>query len=188
MKEKIKYPVKYAVLELKEKGGWISNYKDITRGFVVSKCYILESSIVYNKDGSEKIIHKVVFPFDNINCFKLSLREGIHNIGLRNTPSYDAYGNPYPVTVVNDLYDSYDEAKNDAKGKNEEFKANIMSCVSVTEPEWESRYKRESEEFDNKLSICELYEQLAIEKTNDMTVTFDKEKSYAKVLKQDKNN
>ncbi len=29
------FPIKYAILKLKEKGGYITNYKDITRGYIV---------------------------------------------------------------------------------------------------------------------------------------------------------
>ena len=33
MSEEINYPIKYAVLELKERGGWAVNYENITQGF-----------------------------------------------------------------------------------------------------------------------------------------------------------
>ena len=36
------FPIKYAVLELKEEGGYITNYKDIVRGYIVSKCWVAE--------------------------------------------------------------------------------------------------------------------------------------------------
>ena len=63
MKEKVNFPIKYAVLELTQSGGWMVDYKDITKGFIVSKCYVIEDNIIYDSDGNSKIVHKVFFPF-----------------------------------------------------------------------------------------------------------------------------
>ena len=35
------FPIKYAVEELKVDGGYVYDYNDITKGFIVSKCYVL---------------------------------------------------------------------------------------------------------------------------------------------------
>ena len=86
MNKEINYPIKYAVLELKERGGWSVGYKDITQGFIVSKCYVIESSIIYNADGSYKTIHRVVFPFSDIAAFKDSLAYGKQYIGKPEIP------------------------------------------------------------------------------------------------------
>ena len=188
MKEQINYPVKYAVLELKEKGGWTEGYQDITQGFIVSKCFVVESNVIYNKDGSEKLIHKVVFPFDNLYSFEQSLKSGIHDVGLKTTPSYDVYYNPYPVTIVDDLYDLYEDAKEVAKEKNEDFKVNLINKISISNPNWEYQYELLKQDFDKKVLICELYEQIVTEKTNDMRITNENENSYVRVLKKPKEN
>lgn len=91
MNKEINYPIKYTILELKERGGYLVGYEDITQGFVVSKCYVIESSIAYNADGSNKIIHKVVFPFQNIESFKISLRNGMQNIGNAEISRHNIY-------------------------------------------------------------------------------------------------
>ena len=48
------FPIKYAILELKEKGGYITNYEYIVRGYIVSKCWVVESSIKYFSDGDSE--------------------------------------------------------------------------------------------------------------------------------------
>lgn len=100
MSSKNKYPIKYAVLELKESGGWPVGYKDIIRGNIVSKCYVVESSIRY---GDSKIFHKVVFLFSSLETLKQSLHNQSQYIGEKAIPSYDANGDPYPITKIKKL-------------------------------------------------------------------------------------
>lgn len=193
MNKEINYPIKYAVLELKERGGYLVGYEDITQGFIVSKCYVIESNIVYNSDGSNKIIHKVVFPFDNIENFKISLRNGRQNIGNAQMPKYDACGKIYPINVVTDLFDSYDFAKVAAEEKNEEHRRNLLSKVPssisarFSKLSWQEHYENLRQEFEEKLEICNLFEQLVLQTTEDMNISeelsTDKQKSFVKVLK-----
>ena len=56
-KKCINYPIKYAVLELKSRGGWLVGFRDITQGFIASKCYVVETNIVYHQDGGNSITH-----------------------------------------------------------------------------------------------------------------------------------
>lgn len=193
MNKEINYPIKYAVLELKERGGYLVGYEDITQGFIVSKCYVIESNIVYNSDGSNKIIHKVVFPFDNIENFKISLRNGRQNIGNAQMPKYDACGKIYPINVVTDLFDSYDFAKVAAEEKNEEHRRNLLSKVPspisarFSKLNWKKHYENLRQEFEEELEICNLFEQLVLQTTEDMNISeelsTDKQKSFVKVLK-----
>ena len=193
MSKEINYPIKYAVLELKEKGGYLVGYEDITQGFIASKCYVIESSIIYASDGSNTIIHKVVFPFEDIKSFKISLINGRQDIGNAKIPQYDACGRIYPINVVTDLFDSYELAKEAAKEKNEEHRCNIISKVPVSIParlsnsNWQKQYEELKQEFDNGLETCNLFEQLVLAATEDMNiseeVTTDEQKSFVKTLK-----
>lgn len=96
----INYPIKYAILELKKTGGWADRYETITQGFIVSKCYVVESSITYHFNGNNKIAHKVVFPFENLLCLEESLMNGKQNIGEPNISSYDACNRPSLINIV----------------------------------------------------------------------------------------
>ena len=191
MYKEINYPIKYAVLELKERGGYSVGYEDITQGFIVSKCYVIESNIVYNYDGSNKIIHKVVFPFSNIEKFKNALRNGRHNIGDAEVPKYDACNRIYPINEVTDLFDSYDDAKEAAIEKNEDYEYNIMSKTRVPLGGYmmgeNNLHRILINNFKRTLEICNLFEQLALQETENMSITeqlvTDNKKSFVKVLK-----
>ena len=193
MNKEINYPIKYAVLELKEKGGYLVGYEDITQGFIASKCYVIESDIVYNSDGSNKIIHKVVFPFNNIEKFKNSLRNGRQNIGEAEVPKYDSCDRIYPISIVTDLFDSYESAKVAAEEKNEEYIRNLLSKIPAPSPailsivNWQKYYEESKQKFENGLEICNLFEQLILTATEDMDISeeviTDKQKTFVKTLR-----
>ena len=193
MSKKINYPIKYAILELKERGGWAVGYKNITQGFIVSKCYVIESNVIYNPDGNYKLIHKVVFPFRDIETFKNSLRVGKQNIGMADMPKYDVYGNVFPTNEVTELFDSYGLAKKVATTKNEEFKANLLFNMPAS-PNFDYSNKSLKEQyeilkhnFEQTLAICNLFEQLVLSATEDMNISeklaTEKQNLSIKVLK-----
>ena len=172
MNKEINYPIKYAVLELKERGGYLVGYEDITQGFIASKCYVVQSSIDYYKDGTNRVSHKVVFPFNDISEFKISLKYGNPRIGEENIPHYDACNNPYPINIVTELFDTYEEAKNIAILKNEEYKHNIISkTIKPLNLSWGRHIELLEQEFEQTLELCKLYEQKVLEATEDMLIS-----------------
>jgi hypothetical protein len=174
-KKNINYPIKYAVLELKSRGGWLVGFRDITQGFIASKCYVVETNIVYHQDGSHSITHKVVFPYEDIDCLKSSLQYGRKNIGEEQIPSYDACDHPYPVNIVGDLFDSYEEAKKYAEAKNEAYKRNLITNVSMLDENWQDKFESLIQQYNNSLEICYMFETIALDKTADMLITESKD-------------
>jgi len=170
-------------LELKKRGGWSVGYEDITQGFIVSKCYVMESNIVYHSDGSNEITHKVVFPFENISCFGANDRQ---ILGNENIPYYDACNNPRPVNVVTNLFDSYEEAKIVAEERNGKLKNNLIFEVEMSEPDWKETLEKLEKKFDKRLELCYLFEQLVLEKTSDMKISkqlsTSGQKNFVKIL------
>ena len=189
MTKEINYPIKYAVLELKERGGWSAGYEDITQGFIVSKCYVVESNVVYHSDGTNTINHVVVFPFKDISAFKNSIGNVRQNIGVENIPHYDVCDRPYPVNIVSDLFDSYESAKALAAQKNEEYKKDMFLRVPIARGEtlsslnWNERFDFLKKEFENNLELCNLFEQLVLAATDNMCISQD---STVKILKPTK--
>lgn len=168
-----KFPIKYTILKLKEQGGYITNYEDIVRGYIVSKCWVVESSIKYFSDGNSKLFHKVIFPYKDLDTLKTSLRNDDEYIGERVTINYDFNYNPYPVDVVSELFDSYEDAKIIAEEKNQEMKNNIASRIyfSISDPRFKQTLSDYEREFAEQLSICQLFEKLSLLETEDMTIT-----------------
>ena len=187
MSKEINYPIKYAVLELKKSGGWAVGYKDITQGFIVSKCYVVESNIIYHSDGKNKVTHKVVFPFEDISCLEVSLMNGSQNIGEENMPSYDACNRPYPINIVTDLFDSYEKAKIIADGKNEECRHSLILKVAMGNSNWKEKFEVLKQEFEQRLELCNLFERLVLEATEDMNISeqlsIGEQESSVKILK-----
>lgn len=176
MSEEKKYPIKFAVLELKKHGGWIVGYNDITLGYIVSKCYVVESSIKYLPSGDTKISHKVVFPFKDINIEKLKLdlqKEQQYYIGEKITPCYDTWGNSYPVDIVSNIFESYEEAKQEAEIKNKEIMKNLILEVSSQNSilKFKEEYENLKKQFTEQLTICQAFEQLVTIETADMDVS-----------------
>ena len=166
-----KFPIKYAILELKEEGGYITNYEDIVRGYIVSKCWLVESSIKYFSDGNSEFFHRVIFPYKDLATLKISLRNDREYIGERVTIRYDF--NPCPVDVVSEVFDSYEDAKIIAEAKNKEMKRHIASKIffSISDPRFKQALSEREHEIAEQLSICQLFEKLALLKTKDMTIT-----------------
>ena len=171
MHRELKYPIKYAILELKEQGGWLVGYEDITQGFIVSKCYVVGSEIKYYQDGKNEITHKVVFPFKNISDFRVSLQRGSSYNSYETVPAYDACGNLYPVDVVSSLFDSYEQAKEIAFQKNEEMKSKLILNVSLSDENWKEKYEKLKIDFLENLNICNQFEELILMQTESMSVS-----------------
>lgn len=170
MHEQNNFPVKYAILELKEEGGYLSNYKDITRGFVVSKCYVLESVIKYLADGSSKAFYKVFFPFQNLSILKVALQNNKLDIGQKLEPKFNLNNEVNSTTTVFNLFDTYEDAKRFSHIKNEILKDELPIYISP-------------KEYLEYLSICQLFEGLTEENTEDMLITDALDNEHLQLIK-----
>lgn len=174
MIKELHYPIKYAVLELKVDGGYAVNYKDITQGFIASKCYVVGNETKYYEDGTSKIIYKVVFPYQDIHTFQNQRRINVfeeNDIGKRIIPGYDYYNNPYPVNIVDDIYDTYEEAKDASKQKNHIHRIKLYNNVSFSDPEYQKKVDELMDEFEKSLQDCYAYEKLVLNETEDMNIS-----------------
>lgn len=185
MNKEMNYPIQYAVMEIKKNGGFAVGYKAITQGFIVSKCYVVESNITYHFDGTSSLTHKVVFPFEDISCLEVSLVNGSLNIGEKNIPSYNA-SNRHPQTqVVPSLFDSYEKAKIVAEEKNEECRHNLILEVVIEDSNWKEKFEILKQQFEQRLKLCNLFERLVLEVTEDMIIN-DGQEPAVKILKPKK--
>ncbi len=179
MNNELNYPVKYAVLELKEVGNCSQGWKDITKGFIASKCYVVESKTIYSKDGSSKTFHKVVFPYKDFKTFKMLLNaRNIIQVDTRNIPRYDAISKPYPVDIVADLFDTYEEAKTIANAKNKELYRQITCYLNIEY--LENNLDRINKEFLKEIELCNLFEKASLEETEDMVISSNRDKANRK--------
>lgn len=187
MTKEINLPIKYAILKLKLKSGYNAGYKDITQGFIVEKCYVLESNAKYNLDGTSNIKHKVVFPYKDLATFKASVENNLPlDIGAPRLPKYNYIDDEFLIDVVDNLYDSYDLAKKNAEIKNEEYIKNVLMKIKnlsgENDIEYFNQYKIMKEQFNKRLEACNKFEELVREATTNMDVSIDYDNKI-KVLK-----
>ena len=160
------FPIKYAILPLKEEGGYLVNYQDIIRGYIVSKCWVIESSIKYISNDNFKIYHKVIFPYKNLTMFKKYLVHKENDLEPRVLPNSDS------LDIVLNLYDSYEKAKQDASEKNEIMRHELILNIpyNISDYEFKKNLAVLENEFKEQLSICQLFENNILLKTFDMNI------------------
>lgn len=167
MNKNLGYPVKYAVLELRESGGFANGYEELTRGFIVSKCYLVEGSVRFLVTGNHEILYKVVFPFKNNPHYELNSQ----NIDDRISALSGIDGVSYSVDIVSDIFDNYEEASLLAEQKNKILKAKLILKVSVLDQNWKTQFRKLNVEFQKKLAICQKIEKVIASKTKNMDVS-----------------
>ena len=164
MSNELNYPIKYAVLEVKENGEYVTSSDNLVKGYIVSKCYVVKSILDYLPNGNMTIKHQVVFPYKDITYFKEN--KCYNKLGYRNYPLYDVCGDPYPVNTVEFLYDTYDEAKLEADLKDTERLNKMLSLEGLSDKAIEiiqDNYELDKEE-------CAEFEQAIFNETEDMEI------------------
>ena len=168
------YPIRFAVEELTVEGGYADDYADITKGFIVSKCYVLESR--YRHDtGYEQ--HVVCFPFDRFDDFvrwygfnkdRYQYIHYKHYNESRRIPSEERKRGEFPKHVVSELFDNYFDAKDLADTKNSILRGEQLATAN------RALYDKLQEQFKSDESICGEYEKFVYENTKDLEITGEK--------------
>ena len=138
MKNGLNFPIKYAVLGIKEQGDEIVAYS-------AEKVYVISEKVEYFKDGTSKKKYQVVFPFKN--------REDYKTGGV--TPEFTHYNQCYNSDIIDDLYDSYEEAKDVSKALNKELRQVSLVGIDTSIKEWPEQVMKKQRMFDQKLAIYE---------------------------------
>ena len=114
------YPIKYAAMPIIEQTGRDSEYRVVC--YIVSKCYVVGREEKYNMSGNTECKYKVVFPYE---------RDNLHRYLSRVEPSYNCYGECRNSTNVDKVFDSFEEAREDALKKNKKIvnKKNFFSTL-----------------------------------------------------------
>ena len=82
------------------------------------------------------------------------------------TPRYNSNNEIYPVEIISDLFDSYEDAKKYALEKNKEIENSLAMEVDLplNSPYFNDEYEKVKEKFYDRLLICESYEKLVHKK------------------------
>lgn len=166
--EEIGYPIKYAILELREPGGWSNHYEDIINGYIASKCFVIESNREYKKNGLWEVRYKVVFPYNDIEVFK---RCKHNNLGDLILPRYNARDEIYPITIVDDLFDEFELTRKIVNEKNANLNHEIFHCVSFSDSDWKKELKKREDRLLSYLKESSAYEQAIEEELKDVKIS-----------------
>ena len=166
MEKELNYPIKYAIQELTIQGGFTQNYEEITLGFIVSKCYVINQNIKYLQNGTFETIYKVVFPYKDIDSFRYSLSGHHHYNEEPSIPKYNYCRECTNSNKVSELFDTYEEASLQAEIFNQEKRKKINFCNI-------NAYTELVKQHNKDLEICKQFEQLINELQTNMTITKD---------------
>ncbi len=170
MEKELNYPIKYAIKEIRTREENMHGYSYFTQGFIVSKCYVLESVVKYNSDGSNSIAHKVVFPYSKFDNFIAAMNL---NIPYYEVPVKPIYNEIYSFDYVEKIYDSYEMANVEVFLKNEKLKKDLIQMVSLTDLDWKEKLLQLQSNLVTSLELCKQYENYILENTRDMITNRD---------------
>lgn len=138
---KYNYPIKYAVMPIYEQVGWRCGLNDLEREYgivynIVSKCYVINETTNYFATGNSEKRYGVVFPYN---------RDGIYEEWNRIFPSYNENVQNSNLITVDNIYDSFDKAIENANIKNMEVLEKMKLGVAYTS---DNAYKERIDEIN----------------------------------------
>lgn len=178
------YPIKYTAMPIIEQTGWNSGLNELEREYgvvcyIVSKCYVVGREEKYNRYGNTECKYKVVFPYE---------KDNLHRCLSRVEPDYDFYGRCSNSINVDKVFDSFEEAREDAKKKNEKIIKKKISFLHCDDNFLEnvSLLRKEQEEKVNKYRKIERMMEknssdlVVNDKVKEQTVIIERNNSYNK--------
>ena len=163
----LNYPIKYAILGIEEQVGWTPGLHEMEReydicGYIVSKVYVIEENIKYNRDGTYTKEYHVVFPFYCLNDIQKQI------------PKYNIYYQCLNAINVSQIFDNFDDAKNSANEKNKELRSRCcLPKMFNKDLSLKERILNAQKEFDERIKNYLEFENFIVGETIDMEVTSD---------------
>lgn len=149
---KYNYPIKYAVLPIKEKEYRDSDWYDVC--YVIVKCFVLEEKVEHHLDGTNRNKYFVVCPY----------QRGDSYYDFKKSPPDDYYGE-----WVNKVFDTYEDALKEKEYKNEDVRPFILD---------KERRKKELELFRDRLELFKQFEKDVEAGTKELQVNSKPEEQY----------
>ena len=125
------YPIKYACMPIYEATGWYGSLNQLEKeyevvGYITSKCYVVNEKIIYNNDGSKKSEYEVVFPYQKTPNDSLDSLKRVF-------PEFSLYGQCTNSNIVNEVFDTFSEAKLKPNLFNDKIIINSTAFISFDE-------------------------------------------------------
>lgn len=155
------YPIRYAIMPIIEQTEWSHGIHELLRNFsevtyIVSKCYVINKTKKYNRNGDTSITYEVVFPFEETDY------------GWEKTePQYDSYGNCRNSIIVDKIFNTFEEALEEANNKNNELMYKNTAYISFKNKD---KRKAKEKEYITKRKQYQELEQLIEQNTDDLVI------------------
>lgn len=167
--ETLNYPVKYAIMGVFEQSGWNYGLNELERNYevvanIALKCYVIGERRKYHKDGSNSVKYEIVFLYnraslDNYLLFKI------------NYPEYNLFTNEcINATFVNTIYNTFEEAKEEARKANEEILNRKLIGLPFSS-DYKERLAKSETEYKEVLAKYQRIEDDIEAKTKDAKIT-----------------
>lgn len=172
LKERLKYPIKYAVMPIEEQTGWTPGLNELEREYCVvaniaSKCYVIGERKEFLSDGTSRVKYEVVFPFIK--------KDIIHGDSFEPAvPEYDFYSQCTNSIHVDRLFSDFSEAQLEADKANEEVRCHMIGTLSYHK-DFQKNLKELKRKHQETLDKYREIERIIEQGTDDMKVT----KSYS---------
>ena len=166
------YPIKYGVLELKEPSGWPMGSREATRGYIVSKCYLVREITEYLEDGNFKRSYQVVFPYRKYYQFKIAMKTNALFEEYPQRPNFNAC-----VTELAQVYDDYSSAAMEVLKLNGELRNRLITqeCNLSTDG-IVNAYVKTNQRINDELVMCSRYEEYIASRTEELKTSKDQVK------------
>lgn len=127
VEKELKYPIKYAIMPIEEQTGWYPGLNELERVYdvvanIVSKCYVVGERKTYLSDGTFEIQYEVVFMYDKNNAS--------YGRFVPSVPEYNFYFQCTNSIVVEQLFNSFEEALVVANQHNNDILYHEIGCLS----------------------------------------------------------
>ncbi len=167
-KENLKYPIKYAVMPIKEQVGWSHGLNELEPEYgvvanIVSKCYVIGERKNYFSDGTFEIKYEVVFLYNKRNAnyyeeFKATIPEFIVASECINS------------IFVNQVFNSFEEALTAASKSNDEVLHQKLIKVYL-DKDFKTKIEAIEKEHQNTLDKYKKIEEMIQQKTSAVVIT-----------------
>lgn len=164
-REKLNYPIKYAIMPVEEQTGWATGLNELVRDYsvvanIVMKCYVIGKNINFKKDGSYQNQYEVVFLYGP-ERYSRSFEPTV--------PSFSIYYQCTNSTIVDQVFDSFEEAKTVATEKNGKIFRRATLRLSIEH--YGEQLKLLREDYQRVLDKYEIVESSVEEQTSDVTIS-----------------
>ena len=171
------YPIKYAVMPIIEQTGWYPGLHELEREYgivcyIVSKCYVVGREEKYNRYGNTICEYKVVFSYGKDNQYG-DLSRVEPEFCLMN-------GRCNNSTNVDKVFDSFEEAREDANKKNKEILSREFSFIRLDD-DYQKNVSLVREKREEIVNYYQVIEGMIEENSTDLVVN-DKVKEQSVIV------